>query len=122
MRKWRKAAGLTQLQVADKIGTVKSNISMAENGEQNLSLPLFLAYCQAIHTPTSKVLEERLLAKNRDVDRLAAEIVERNGARDLEWLSGLSKSEYRSAMRAARDRVELERLRAMPREKSSKTV
>lgn len=121
MRKWRKAAGMSQEQVATKIGTVKGNISMAEAGKQNLSLPLFLAFCRAIDAPASKVLEERLLAKNRDVDRLAGEIVEhKGGARDLEWLARLSAVEYKAAIRAARDRVDLERLRARQPAQSGK--
>lgn len=121
MKKWRNAAEMSQEQVAEIIGTTKGNISAAENGKGNLSLPLFLAFCQAIKAPVSKVLEERLLAKNQDVDRLAAEIVGHGGRRDLEWLAALSKAEYRAAIQAARDRVDLDRLRSHPREEETRS-
>lgn len=117
MRKWRNAAGMSLAQVGELIGVEKGFLSEVENGKKNLSLPRFLAFCRAIKTPASKVLEERLLARNRDVDRLAADIVEhKGGPKDLEWLADLSKAEYRIALQAARDRVDLERMRSNQRE------
>jgi len=112
MRKWRLVAGKTQQQVADEIGCSKAHISGAENGTGNLSLPLFLAFCEAIEAPVSKVLEERLLSKHKDVDRLAAALVDTIGAQELRWLAQLDKTEARRAIHGAHDAVDLARLRS----------
>lgn len=118
MRKWRKVAGRTLEQVANEIGCSKGHLSSAENGKGNLSLPLFLAYCEAIKTPVSRVCEDRILPKHRDVDRLAGELVTSHGTGDLEWLAALSREDFQAAMEGARDAVDLHHLRASRRRKS----
>lgn len=121
MRKWRMVAGMSLETVGDAIGCSKGHLSAVENGKGNLSLPLFLAFCEKVGAPASKVLEHRLLSKHRDVDRLAAEIVSVGGARELEWLASLDKAEFRMAIHAARDRVELERLRSQHRDDDARS-
>jgi len=115
MRKWRKVKGMTLLQVAEKIGCTKGHLSAAENGKGNLSLPLFLAYCETIGAPSSKVLEERLLAKHRDVDRLTADLVQSVGSRELLWLTSLERTEYKLAMERAHEAVEYHRAQVRSR-------
>ena len=61
MRKWRGVAGMSQLEVGEKIGCTKGHISGAENGNGNFSLPLFLKFCRAIGTPASKLLGDGML-------------------------------------------------------------
>ncbi len=112
MRKWRQVAELTQQEVADAIGCSKGHISGAESGTGNFSLPLFLAFCEAIDAPVSKVLEERLLAKHKDVDRLAAALVDTIGAAEIRWLAELGKAEAKAAIHGAHDTVDLGRLRS----------
>lgn len=113
MRKWRLAAGMKQVEVADKMGVSKGHISSAESGKGNLSLPKFLDFCRAIGYPASKVLEDRLLAKHRDVDRLSAAIVEQIGLSELQWLAELGKDEWRGVLQRAHEHVES--LRSRPR-------
>lgn len=111
MRKWRLAAGRSQQEVADEIGCSKSHISQAETGRGNMSLPVFLAFCQAIETPASKVLEERLLARHRDADRLAADLIEKAGLAELAWLADLPRDEVRLALARAHEAVEFAQAR-----------
>ena len=66
MRRWRLNAGMTMEQVADKMEVSKGHISRAENAKGNLSLPMFLLYCEAIQTPVSRVLESKFLKRDRD--------------------------------------------------------
>ena len=125
MRKWRQIAGLSLDQVATKIGCTKGHLSGCENGNGNLSLPLFLDFCRAIDAPASKVLGDGMLAKHRNVDRLAAEIAKNQGAADLAWLSKLTRAEYKAAMIEARERVFLmrhqNRIRPLARKASRPT-
>ncbi len=40
--------GLTQQQLADKLGVKQSNVSQIESGEKGLSIPMLLRYCKAL--------------------------------------------------------------------------
>lgn len=50
--------GMTQQELADAVGTKKSNISRIENGKQNVSMDLFLRLADALDTEASFVMEE----------------------------------------------------------------
>lgn len=111
MRAWREAAGLSLEAVADKIGTGKGHLSDAETGKGNLSLPLFIEFCDAIKTPSSRILGDRMLPKNRDFERTARELRDTLGNNAINWLAELSKEEARFAVARAREAVDLYRLR-----------
>ena len=51
--------GLTQEQLAKRIGTQRSNICRIEKGTQNLSLDLMLKIAEALDKDVSVMLEER---------------------------------------------------------------
>lgn len=44
----RTEQGITQQELADRIGTKKSAISRIENGQQNLSLDMLIKICDAL--------------------------------------------------------------------------
>ena len=56
--------GLTQEQLAKKIGTQRSNISRLESGVQNLSLDMLAKICDALDMEFDFILEERDEAMN----------------------------------------------------------
>lgn len=56
--------GLTQEQLAKKIGTQRSNISRLESGVQNLSLDMLAKICDALDMKFDFILEERDEAMN----------------------------------------------------------
>ncbi len=51
--------GLTQSQLAEIIGTKRSNISRIESGGQNISLDMLLKISEAVGKNLSVTLEER---------------------------------------------------------------
>ena len=55
----RRAKGLSQEQLAKRIGTQRSNICRIEKGTQNLSLDLMLKIAEALDKDVSVMLEER---------------------------------------------------------------
>lgn len=60
--------GLTQEQLAKKIGTQRSNISRLESGVQNLSLDMLAKICDALDMTFDFILEERSEAMNPDYE------------------------------------------------------
>jgi transcriptional regulator with XRE-family HTH domain len=116
MRACREERGLSLEAVAKKIGSSKGHLSAVETGEGNIGFPLFFDYCNAIHTPPHKVLEQNVaLAKHRDLNALVLAFIERHGFAELRWLAELSRDEAAAAMKGAHDAVDLVRLRASQR-------
>ena len=111
MRTWRKASGKSLEAVADEMGTGKGHLSDAETGKGNLSLPLFIRFCDAIETPSSRILGDRMLPKNRDFERTARELRDALGNQAINWLAELSREEAKLALARAREAIELYRLR-----------
>ncbi|KFX27156.1 helix-turn-helix domain-containing protein [Ralstonia solanacearum] len=54
----RKDAGLTQVQLAEKLGRGQSYVSKVERGEQYLDVLEFVAWCEACSTPTEQVIRK----------------------------------------------------------------
>ncbi len=54
----RQAKGLTQAEVADRLGKPQSFISKYENGERRLDVVEFLEVCQALAIKPSAVLKK----------------------------------------------------------------
>jgi transcriptional regulator with XRE-family HTH domain len=68
LRETRRAAGVTQVQLAERIGETQSHLSKMERGEVRLDLVQMRTICRALGTtlPTFVVeLEKRLAAANR---------------------------------------------------------
>lgn len=60
--------GLTQEQLAKKIGTQRSNISRLESGVQNLSLDMLAKICDALDMSFDFILEERSDTMNQNYE------------------------------------------------------
>jgi transcriptional regulator with XRE-family HTH domain len=68
LRDTRHAAGVTQVQLAERIGETQSHLSKMERGEVRLDLIQMWTICHALGTTLSKLvteLEKRLAAANR---------------------------------------------------------
>lgn len=52
----RKNAGLTQVQLAERLHMEQSNLSKIERGERYLDILLFIDFCQACSADPSKVI------------------------------------------------------------------
>jgi transcriptional regulator with XRE-family HTH domain len=118
MRRWRQAQGRTLTSVADQIGITKGHLSHVENAHANLSLPHFLDFCNAIDVPSSKILRDSVLPKDRDFGRLADDLRKAIGIDDLNWLARLSSEDARAALEGARIAVDLQELRKSKRAKA----
>lgn len=55
----RKARGMTQVDVAQAMGTDQSQISKFERGERRLDILDYIRYCQAIELDPCKLLPRR---------------------------------------------------------------
>ncbi len=58
LRAWRKYRGLTQEQLADRIGVSGSNISLLENGKQNYTQRILEELALALGTSPASLLTE----------------------------------------------------------------
>lgn len=67
----RKRAGLTQRDLAAKLGTRQSLIARLEAGQRALTFLEFVAVCEALGTPPTAVLE-RVLTEIPQADRARA--------------------------------------------------
>lgn len=54
----RVEAGLTQTQLAERLGKGQSYVSKVERGEQYLDVLEFLEWCEACATPSDKVIKK----------------------------------------------------------------
>lgn len=55
LREWREHRGLTQQQVADRLGVDKATISRWEGGKRSPSLNVLAAVCEALSVPLSDI-------------------------------------------------------------------
>ncbi|PIV33120.1 MAG: transcriptional regulator [Lysobacterales bacterium CG02_land_8_20_14_3_00_62_12] len=60
LRQLRLDAGLTQVDLADRLGQTQSYVSKYESGEQRLDLIEIEAICKAVGTPLKKFIERYL--------------------------------------------------------------
>jgi len=58
LRKVRREAGLTQVQLAEKLGKGQSYVSKVERGEQYLDVLEFVEWCEACSTPSEQVIKK----------------------------------------------------------------
>lgn len=54
----RKTAGLTQIQMAEKLGVGQSYVSKIERGESYVDVMTFVDWCQACHQSPGKSLDQ----------------------------------------------------------------
>lgn len=58
LRETRERAGLTQVELAEKIGETQSYVSKVERGERRLDVVQLQAFCQALKVPLSSFIAE----------------------------------------------------------------
>ncbi|AMP68268.1 helix-turn-helix transcriptional regulator [Ralstonia solanacearum] len=58
LKQVRKDAGLTQVQLAEKLGRGQSYVSKVERGEQYLDVLEFVEWCEACSTPSDRVIKK----------------------------------------------------------------
>ncbi len=83
IRKYRKASGLSQEALAEKIGISVTHLSHIETGNTKLSLPVFCALAENLSVQTDTLLYDRA----SDTSRLRAEITDLLNASDEKELS-----------------------------------
>jgi len=69
LRATRKASGLTQEQVAQRLGKPQSYVSKTMNGERRMDLIEILAFCDAIEKPAVDFVAEFVAELVADVER-----------------------------------------------------
>ena len=61
----RTALGLSQDELADRLGTDGNSVSRHENGTREMKVTVFCQYAQALDADASELLPDRLLKKPR---------------------------------------------------------
>ena len=62
IRRKRMALGLSQDELADRLGTDGNSVSRHENGTREMKLSVFCQYAEALRTDPSELLPDRLSA------------------------------------------------------------
>ncbi|MBQ9967818.1 MAG: helix-turn-helix transcriptional regulator [Oscillospiraceae bacterium] len=71
IRKIRKARGISQEELAEKIGISTTHMSHIETGNTKLSLPVFVAISEALEVRTDDLLHDSVNAdRSRSVDAI----------------------------------------------------
>lgn len=67
LRDLRKAAGVTQVELAERLEETQSAVSKCERGERRLDLVQLRAWCQGVGIPLNKLVAEfeRRVARKR---------------------------------------------------------
>lgn len=71
IRKYRKAYGLSQEQLAEQIGISVTHMSHIETGNTKLSLPVFVDIARALEVHTDDLLCESLSERKTSLNELA---------------------------------------------------
>ncbi len=83
IRKYRKASGLSQEQLAEKIGISVTHLSHIETGNTKLSLPVLCAIADTLSLQTDMLLKDH----SSNTDSLRNEIIELLNTSDEKELS-----------------------------------
>lgn len=92
IRKYRKASGLSQDQLAEKIGISITHMSHIETGNTKLSLPVLVAVAEALEVRCDDLLyEHETSGRVKLIDELATEL-EGCDTNELKALTDILKS------------------------------
>lgn len=69
LKSWRASAGLTQIQVGERLGNTQTFVSKVERGERRLDVVEFTEWCEALGMAPDEALQEFLAARARSRDR-----------------------------------------------------
>lgn len=76
IRRFRKACGISQEQLAEKIGISTTHMSHIETANTKLSLPVFIAITEALGVQADELLHDPPLAEKAGLKREALEVLD----------------------------------------------
>ena len=82
IRRFRRAQGLSQEQLAEQTGISVTHMSHIETGNTKLSLSVFAALAEALHVPADALLRDDPPAEAGDIAREAAALFAACGDRE----------------------------------------
>lgn len=91
IRKYRKAQGLSQEQLAEQIGISVTHMSHIETGNTKLSLPVFVDIAEVLGIQTDDLLSDERGGRKLSMDELT-EILETCSGAQLRIISDLVKA------------------------------
>lgn len=96
IRKFRKARGLSQETLAEKIGISVTHMSHIETGNTKLSLPVFVEIVSALDIQADDLLHDRFCGVKK-AERELADILEDCTAQQLRLITDVAKAAYYGA-------------------------
>lgn len=96
IRKTRKARGLSQEQLAEKIGISITHMSHIETANTKLSLPVFVSIAEALEIQTDTLLYDQPKESISTVNRDIAAIIDRCDAKQAKIIAEIVKSAKQS--------------------------
>lgn len=91
IRKYRKAHGLSQEQLAEQIGISVTHMSHIETGNTKLSLQVFVDIAKSLEVQTDDLLFERLSTRKTSLNELE-EVLEKCSTRQIRIITDIAKS------------------------------
>lgn len=91
IRKYRKANGMSQEQLAERIGISVTHMSHIETGNTKLSLPVFVDIARTLEVQTDDLLNEKIENKTTSFEELA-DILESCSTQQLRIITDMAKA------------------------------
>lgn len=95
IRKIRKAHGLSQEELAERINISTTHMSHIETGNTKLSLPVFVDIAAALEVRTDDLLDNPTATTSNSLDEIAA-VLERCSAQEAKIIVDVVKAAKRS--------------------------
>lgn len=92
IRKFRRAQGLSQEELAEKIGISVTHMSHIETGNTKLSLPVFVDIAKVLDVQTDDILNDRCVVSGTKANRELSEILESCTAEQLSMITDVVKT------------------------------
>ena len=92
IRKFRKAQGISQEELAEKIGISTTHMSHIETGNTKLSLSVFVDIANALNVQTDDLLNDREILGISKANRELSEILENCTAEQLNVVADVVKT------------------------------
>lgn len=91
IRKFRKSQGLSQEELAEKVGISVTHMSHIETGNTKLSLPVFVDIANELSVQTDDLLNDRAFINNNKAKGELSEILENCSNEQLNIISDVVK-------------------------------
>ena len=91
IRKYRKANGMSQEQLAERIGISVTHMSHIETGNTKLSLPVFVDIARTLEVQTDDLLNEKIDNKTTSFGELA-DILESCSTQQIRIITDMAKA------------------------------